>query len=118
MTTMTDKTGTDVFVVDADVAWEDLGKGVRRKILGWNPTMMMTRVAFEAGAVGPLHRHPHHQCAVVESGSFDVTIEGRTRRLGPGDGYIVPSNAEHGVVALEPGVLLDVFTPLREDFLA
>ncbi len=109
--------GTDVFVVDGNVAWEELGNGVRRKILGYDAAMMMTRVAFEAGAVGAPHRHPHHQCAVVESGSFDVTIEGRTQRLGPGDGYIVPSNALHGVVALEPGVLLDVFTPMREDFL-
>lgn len=110
--------GTDVFVSDAAVEWEDLGGGVRRKVLGYDGTMMMTRVAFEAGAVGALHSHPHHQCAVVESGTFDVTIEGRTQRLGPGDGYIVPSNAVHGVVAVEPGVLLDVFTPIREDFLA
>lgn len=117
MTAMTETTATDVFVKDDAVAWEDLGGGVRRKILGWNATMMMTRVAFAAGAVGAQHRHPHHQCAVVESGVFDVTIEGRTQRLGPGDGYIVPSNGLHGVVAIEPGVLLDVFTPLREDFL-
>ncbi|HYG91109.1 MAG TPA: cupin domain-containing protein [Azospirillum sp.] len=114
---MSTATGTDVFVKDDAVDWEDLGNGVRRKILGYNATMMMTRVAFEAGAVGTPHRHPHHQCAVVEAGIFDVTIEGRTQRLGVGDGYIVPSNALHGVVAIEPGVLLDVFTPMREDFL-
>ncbi|PWC35879.1 cupin domain-containing protein [Azospirillum sp. TSO35-2] len=108
---------TDVFVLDDAVAWEDLGGGVRRKILGYNPTMMMTRVAFDAGAVGAPHRHPHHQCAVVESGVFDVTIDGRTQRLSAGDGYIVPSNALHGVVAIGPGVLLDIFTPMRQDFL-
>jgi quercetin dioxygenase-like cupin family protein len=116
MTTAT-RTGTDVFVRDAAVDWEDLGAGVRRKLLGYDGTLMMTRVAFERGAVGAPHSHPHHQCAVVESGSFDVTIEGRTQRLGPGDGYIVPSGAVHGVVAVEPGMLLDVFTPIREDFL-
>ncbi len=110
--------GTDVFVKDDAVAWQDLGVGVRRKILGHNDSMMMVRVAFEAGAIGPQHRHPHVQCAVVEKGSFDVTIEGRTQRLGVGDGYMVPSNALHGVVALEPGVLLDIFTPVREDFLS
>ncbi|WP_448206973.1 cupin domain-containing protein [Azospirillum sp. sgz302134] len=108
---------TDGFVRDAAVDWQDLGDGVRRKILGYNDAMMMVRVEFEAGAIGPQHRHPHVQCAVVEKGSFDVTIEGRTERLGAGDGYMVPSNALHGVVALEPGVLLDIFTPVREDFL-
>jgi quercetin dioxygenase-like cupin family protein len=110
--------GTDVFIRDAETAWEDLGGGVRRKILGYNSTMMMTRVVFEAGAVGAPHSHPHHQCAIVESGSFDVTIGDRTQRLGPGDGYMVPSVVRHGVVAIEPGVLLDIFTPPREDFLA
>ncbi|MCW2241009.1 cupin domain-containing protein [Azospirillum canadense] len=109
---------TDVFVMDEAVAWQDLGDGVRRKILGHNDAMMMVRVEFETGAIGPLHRHPHVQCAVVEKGSFDVTIEGRTQRLGVGDGYMVPSNALHGVVALEPGTLLDIFTPPREDFLS
>ena len=108
----------DGFVRDEEAAWEDLGGGVRRKILGHDDALMMTRVAFEAGAVGAPHSHPHNQCAVVESGRFDVTIDGRTQRLGPGDGYIVPSNAVHGVVAVEAGVLLDVFTPPREDFLA
>jgi len=90
---------TDVFVEDAAVEWQDLGAGVRRKILGYNGTMMMVRVAFETGA-------------------FDVTIDGRTRRFGTGDGCMVPPNVVHGVVALEPGVLLDVFTPIREGFLA
>ncbi len=108
----------DGFVRDADASWEDLGGGVRRKVLGHNETMMMTRVAFEQGAVGALHSHPHSQSAVVESGRFDVTIGGRTQRLGPGDGYIVPPHVVHGVVAVEAGVLLDVFTPPREDFLA
>ncbi|MGY0794620.1 cupin domain-containing protein [Azospirillum argentinense] len=109
---------TDLFVIDEAVDWQDLGAGVRRKILGHNDAMMMVRVEFETGAIGPQHRHPHVQCAVVEKGAFDVTIEGVTRRLGTGDGYMVPSNALHGVVALEPGVLLDIFTPPREDFLA
>ncbi|CAO3432266.1 cupin domain-containing protein [Azospirillum doebereinerae] len=109
---------TDVFVKDAAVDWQDLGAGVRRKILGHNDTMMMVRVEFETGAIGPLHSHPHVQCAVVEKGAFDVTIDGRTQRLATGDGYIVPPNVIHGVVALEPGVLLDIFTPIREDFLA
>jgi len=114
---MTTAMTTDVFVTAGDIPWQDLGDGVRRKILGYNDTMMMVRVEFEAGAIGAQHRHPHVQCAVVEKGSFDVTIDGRTRRLNAGDGYMVPSNILHGVVALEPGVLLDIFTPIREDFL-
>lgn len=109
---------SEMFIREAASEWQDLGGGVRRKILGHNDTMMMVRVSFEAGSIGPLHSHPHVQSAVVEKGSFDVTIDGRTERLGAGDGYLVPPNVVHGVVALEPGVLLDVFTPPREDFLS
>lgn len=111
------KPSTDVFVHDADLPWEDLGDGVHRKILTYSKDMMMARVTFEVGAVGPLHTHPHHQVALVEAGAFDVTIEGRTKRLVAGDSYIVPSGALHGVVCVEKGILVDVFTPMREDFL-
>lgn len=104
-------------VADA-IAWEQLEPGVRRKILGHNPMMMMVLVDFKRGAVGALHSHPHTQAAYVQSGAFDVTIDGETRRLKAGDGYLVPSGKVHGVVALEDGALIDVFTPVREDFLA
>jgi hypothetical protein len=61
------------------------------------------------------HSHPHVQCSLVEDGVFD-TIAGVTRRLGRGDSFLVPSNALHGAVAVEAGLLVDVFSPMREDF--
>jgi quercetin dioxygenase-like cupin family protein len=108
---------SDVFLKDAEIGWETVGEGLHRKILCYDETVMMVRVAFEVGAVGTPHRHPHTQCSLVESGVFDITIAGRTERLSAGDSFVVPSNALHGAVNIEPGVLLDVFTPLREDFL-
>jgi quercetin dioxygenase-like cupin family protein len=105
------------FAFDRDIAWEPADEGVRRKVLTYDADVMMVRVAFQAGAVGALHSHPHIQCSLVEDGVFDVTIAGRTERLGRGDSFLVPSGAVHGAVAIEAGVLLDVFTPMREDFL-
>ena len=55
---------------------------------------------------------------MVESGVFDITISGRTERLKAGDGFLVPANELHSAVAVEAGVLLDTFAPMREDFLA
>jgi quercetin dioxygenase-like cupin family protein len=104
------------FAFDSDVAWEPAGEGIRRKILTYNAEVMMVRVAFEAGAVGAAHSHPHIQCSLVVQGVFDITIAGRTERLKEGDSFLVPPDAIHGAVALEAGVLLDVFTPMREDF--
>lgn len=104
------------FAFDADTAWEAAGEGIRRKVLTYNPEVMMVRVAFVAGAVGVAHSHPHIECSLVEHGFFDITTAGRTERLKRGDRFLVLSNAVHGAVALKAGVLLDVFTLMREDF--
>lgn len=53
----------------------------------------------------------------MESGIFEVEIGGEKRVLKAGDGFLAPSNVPHGVVCLESGVLIDVFTPMREDFI-
>ena len=107
-----------VFAFDREIDWEPAGDGIRRKVLTYSSGVMMVRVAFEAGAIGTLHSHPHVQCSLVESGVFDITIAGRTERLKAGDSFLAPSHEVHGAVAVEAGVLLDVFTPMREDFVA
>jgi quercetin dioxygenase-like cupin family protein len=106
------------FVTTADIAWESVADGVRRQILGHGPDLMLVRVDFDRGAVGAMHHHPHRQVTYVAAGSFDATVDGQTRRLGPGDCFYVATELVHGVVALEAGTLIDVFTPRREDFLA
>lgn len=104
------------FAFDHDISWEAAGEGIRRKVLTYDSGVMMVRVAFEAGAVGAAHSHPHVQCSLVEQGVFDITIDGHTERLQKGDSFLVPPDAVHGAIAIEAGILLDVFTPMREDF--
>ena len=104
------------FAFDREIGWGPAGEGIRRKVLTYAGGVMMVRVAFEAGAVGTVQSHPHVQCSLVEDGVFDITIAGRTERLRRGDSFLVPPDAVHGAVAIEAGVLLDVFTPMREDF--
>ena len=105
------------FIRGAEQHWEDLGGGTRRQMLGYDEALMMVRVEFEAGAVGAMHRHPHRQVTYVEAGSFEVEIGGTKRTIERGDSFFVPPDVEHGVFALEPGILVDVFTPARQDFL-
>lgn len=105
------------FIDAATGEWTQTGPGVRRRVRLTLPEMMVVEFAFAAGGVGPLHQHPHIQSSYVVKGSFDVTIDGVTRRLEAGGGYIVPPNLIHGVVAHEDGMLVDVFTPRRDDFL-
>ncbi|RYU77234.1 cupin domain-containing protein [Hymenobacter persicinus] len=106
------------FLEDAAQPWENLGAGVRRKVLVYGPQLMLVKVEFEAGSIGAEHQHPHQQISYVERGVFEYTIAGQVRTLRPGDSCLVPGNTRHGVRCREAGTLLDAFTPLREDFLA
>ncbi len=97
--------------------WQDLGGGVARKIMGWDKQIMMVRVKFEKDAVGDLHQHFHSQVTYCESGKFQFTIDGEKHFVEAGDGLYVAPDLEHGCLCLHPGVLIDVFSPAREDFL-
>lgn len=110
------KTGAP-FAQAAASLWEPTDPGVKRQILAHGPDLMLVRVVFEAGAIGPLHQHPHTQNSVVESGRFEITIAGESRILGPGDSFYVPGNVIHGAKALEAGSLIDAFNPMREEFI-
>ena len=107
----------NVFVESGRLTWETVGDGVQRQILGHDSQLMMTCVKFNKGSIGPVHRHPHRQVTFVERGSFEVRIGGEKEILKSGDCFFVPPDVDHGVVALEVGTLVDVFTPTREDFL-
>ena len=107
----------DPFAADAEAEWMAAAPGIRRKVLCHDDGIMLVRFAFDAGAIGAEHRHPHKQVSVIESGAFDVTIAGKTQRLKGGDSYLVAPNLLHGAVAVEAGVIVDVFAPPREDFL-
>ena len=108
---------SDRFIFSDQVEKEDQGGGVVRQIMGYNDSLMLARASFEEGSIGYTHSHPHAQLAYVESGVFEFTIDSETMTLKTGDCAYVPPGAEHGATCLEAGVLLDMFSPLREDFL-
>jgi quercetin dioxygenase-like cupin family protein len=96
----------------------DVGGGVTRRVLSESPDLMLVEVAFDPEAVGAPHSHPHVQSTLVQSGRFEFTVDGERFEVGPGDAFVIPANAVHGCRALgDPGVLIDSFTPRRDDFL-
>ena len=107
------------YFIDKDVPWEDLGDGIRRKIVGHTPELMSVLVQFDKGAIGTPHAHDaHDQIAMVIAGAFAAEVNGEKRILRAGDAFIAPRLHTHGVVALEAdSVLLDQFSPRREDYL-
>ncbi len=96
---------------------EVVGVGITRQLLGFDDSLLVARVEFKHGAIGYVHAHPHSQVTYVESGVFDFTVGAETQRLQAGDATYIPPGENHGSVCVEDGVLLDVFSPVREDFL-
>jgi len=105
------------YMLDEDIAWEQVEPGVKRKVLSFDDRIMMVKVAFDTGGVGALHHHHHTQISYVAAGEFEISIAGEKKILRAGDGYYIPPNEIHGAVCLEAGVLVDVFSPIREDFI-
>ena len=106
-----------VFIGNDEVQWETSGPGMKRKIMAYDDKLMVVKVNFEKGAVGSLHQHYHTQITHVESGVFEVEINGGKKILKAGDAFYIPPNVLHGAVCMEPGVLIDIFSPMREDFI-
>jgi len=100
-----------------DAKYTDLGDGCERRILVHSGSLMLVEFTFKKNAVGKLHSHVHEQTGYILYGSFEFDLEGKKTILKKGDSYYVPSNAIHGVLALENSAILDSFTPQREDFL-
>ncbi|NUB43215.1 cupin domain-containing protein [Fertoebacter nigrum] len=91
--------------------------GVTRQVLADNPDLMLVAFRFDTGAEGRLHSHPHVQATFVQAGRFLFAINGVESEIGPGDSLMIPSGAQHGCRCIEAGVLIDSFTPRRDDFL-
>ena len=93
------------------------GEGVQRRILAYTDGLMCVENRFEKGAVGALHSHPHTQITYILEGEFSFTIDGETRTVRKGDTLLKEDGVIHGCTCLEAGALLDIFNPMREDFI-
>jgi len=72
---------------------------------------------YVVGNFAAEHTHPHEQSGYVISGRYLMTVDGRVYELKPGDSYAIPGNVPHSFKVLEAGEVIDVFTPIREDYL-
>ncbi len=104
-------------VKNGGVPWTDLGGGVKRRVLTHTADAMAVEVQFEEGGVGAAHSHPHAQCSYVLSGAFVFTVGGKEYEVTAGDTLAFERNETHGCVCKSAGTLIDIFSPMREDFL-
>ena len=106
-----------MFRENAEATPVEMFPGVVRRTLNSGDRATLIEVALDAGAVVPAHSHPHEQIGYVAKGRVRFVIAGERRDLEAGDSYLVPGGASHEVTALEPSVCIDVFSPVREEYL-
>lgn len=111
------KRNSEKYILTDQMEWEVLGGGVSRKFLGHDNQIMMVLVKFEKGALGSPHSHFHTQATYCVSGKFEFEIDGVKQVVKGGDGVYIEPNLVHSALCLEEGMLIDTFSPVREDFL-
>ncbi len=106
-----------MFQNNSSAGYKDVLDKIRMKTLVHGEKTLMTEFRLDKGAILPQHKHPHEQTGYLVSGGIDLTIGVSTRSLSPGDSWCIPGNVEHNAVAREDCVAIEVFSPLREDYL-
>jgi unsaturated pyranuronate lyase len=91
--------------------------GLTRFIGAYNEKLFLAEHRMDKGWIGTRHSHPHDQIAYVVSGRLRVTCGPQTFEIGAGDSFVVRGGVEHQAAALESSVVIDVFTPIRNDYL-
>jgi quercetin dioxygenase-like cupin family protein len=91
--------------------------GVRQKTLVYGSRTMMVEFLLAKESRLPLHSHPHEQIGYLVSGAMALTIDGERHEVRPGDSWCIPGGTEHGAEAHEETVAVEVFSPLREDYI-
>ena len=104
-------------IVRSDEAQARSFLGVDFVLLSHGPESMVTKMRYKRGDAPPLHRHPNEQSGYVISGRYRIIIGHAGYEIGPGDSYTIPRDVEHGIEIIEPGEVLDFFSPPRKDYL-
>ncbi len=103
-------------VYHKDIAAKPAGEGVTRRVLAHCEKLMPCELHMAKGALIPEHAHVHEQVSYIVSGSCRFTVGDEANVVNAGDSVYMPSNVPHRVEVLEDAVVIDMFTPMREDF--
>jgi quercetin dioxygenase-like cupin family protein len=106
-----------MFYKKSDAGYKVALEGIRMKTLVYGKNTLLTEFRLERGRVLPKHRHPHEQTGYLVSGRLNLIIGDETFPVGPGDSWSIPGEVEHGAEVIEDAVAIEVFSPVREDYL-
>jgi quercetin dioxygenase-like cupin family protein len=100
-----------------EAVWHEVIPGISVSTLVHGEKTLMTRFRLQERSFLPLHAHPQEQTGYLVSGRLTMTIDGVEHQFGPGDSWSIPGGVEHGAVVHETAIAVEVFSPVREDYL-
>jgi quercetin dioxygenase-like cupin family protein len=100
-----------------ETGYREALEGVRFKTLAYGEKTLLAEFRLSQGSKVPQHSHPHEQTGYLVSGRLRFQMGGKTIDAGPGDAWNIEGNIEHGVEVLEDSLVIEVFSPKREDYL-
>lgn len=106
-----------MFKKGSTVDYREAIENVHQKTLAYGDKTLLTEFKLGKGAVLPDHSHRHEQTGYLVSGRLDLVIEGTVHEAEPGDSWSIPGNTVHHAVAHEESVVVEVFSPVREEYL-
>ena len=106
-----------MFLSGTDDGYQEALPGIRRKTLSYGTATLLTEFRLQAGYPLPVHDHPQEQTGYLVSGRLRLTIGVETNDVAPGDSWSIPGGVSHGAEVLEDAVAIEVFSPVREDYL-
>jgi quercetin dioxygenase-like cupin family protein len=92
-------------------------EGIRMKTLAWGERTLMAEFLLDAGHVLPEHSHPYEQTGYLVSGRIRLRVGTETFEASPGDSWCIPMGVTHGADVIEDSVAVEVFSPVRQDYL-
>ena len=98
-------------------SYKEVLDGISMRTLVHGDSTLMTEVVLKKGSRLPLHSHPHEQTGYLVSGRIDLTIDGVTHEVSPGDSWNIPGGKKHSATALEDTVVVEISSPAREEYL-
>jgi quercetin dioxygenase-like cupin family protein len=107
-----------MFVKRSDGGYREPAPGITFRTLSHGQRTLMAEFRLSGGSLLPAHSHPHEQSGYLVAGALRLVIGGEVCEVAPGDSWCIPGGVEHRAEVLEDSVAVEVFSPVREDYLA
>jgi quercetin dioxygenase-like cupin family protein len=106
-----------MFGINSQNGYSEITQGIKIKTLCYGNSMLMTEFLLKVGALLPEHSHPNEQTGYLVKGKIKLFIEGISREIKTGDSWCIKENTLHKAEILEDSIALEIFSPLRNDYL-